>query len=96
MQRKSVKPGDMCDAVGHPVVAGDYVTATWANADVCLFKVSSVVPSRYENIVVLERLNNNVAGDERAGKSAFKPVRRTTNQITWVDPNWICFSLLAK
>lgn len=83
----------MKDAIGHPVEIGDYVTAVFYSSEVTLFKVSDVVFHKRERCVKLERLKGTKAGEfEYSSKLIYK----SSNQITWVDPQTVTMFYLLK
>ena len=88
------------DAIGHPVTIDDYVTAVFYSGEVSLFKVSGFKQKRgrrgwgnqtiHAELQRLERTNTWQEGSTNAN------IFKTSNQITWVDPNWVMMHFLIK
>ena len=84
---------EMRDAIGHPVVENDYVTAVWANGNVALFKVIGLVPQNSffkkkrmrEDTLLLKRMFR----DDVSETTQYKTVSKETTQCTWVDSNYV-------
>ena len=91
----------MTDAIGHPLVIGDYVTAVWTNGEVSLFEVAGFDENarcggrrRYRvDIIKLKR----VVKEEYMSDELFKKlVKKETTQVTWVDPDYVFMYFLTK
>ena len=89
----------MTDAIGHPIVAGDYVTAVWAGGDVALFEVADFKTNmqarkwRYrEDVLLLKRTSK----DDVSEVTQNKLIKKTSSQVTWVDKNYVMLYFLSK
>jgi hypothetical protein len=84
----------MTDAIGHELKPGDFVTAVWMNAEVSLFEIIEFTGPRvgpYSNSWAdrsCSRIKLARLGESReTNQNPNKPVYKTSEQVTWVNPD---------
>jgi len=88
------------DAIDHPLVVGDFVTAVWDSGNLCLFKVMGFAKRKRwllsgETYIKLDRVKNTAAWT-RYENVKRKPVLKRGEQVTWVDPNYVLIHFLSQ